>query len=693
MAAKTQNFPNSTKQTHNSPKFRLLFLLIACFIGPSLASAATYYLDAVNGNNDNPGTSVQPWQTLSKAQSTVTGGDTVIVRNGSYGGYHEAGYNEATVDIRTDWLVYQAEDGHTPELTNIILDNQNGVYDVYLRFNGFKVRPSNDISKVINVRGSRYIDFLNCSIIGRGAKSTGCGIYIWGNSTDITIDNCSLYGDLDDSRFGGFTNAIYAFGGVDLTITDNEIRQMSGYGIAANCKDSTIARNHIHKIGGDGIYIGNGNGPLLIEDNIVHDLYIYRPTLSETPTATTWSADGKTMYNPNATWGTDEPIDCEDIMEIHLISGTNIRTGSSTGDYENRIEEVVSPTEVRFKNSIKGDPDGVTPSNVDYHLIVQTHGDLMQFAGETSNVTIRGNQFYDCYGQILWIQPRKYNNPPKDIGGHNFLVENNLCWNSYTDSQEEYCGTVCFEHIDGLTVRNNTFIGRLRFYQIGDANLYNNIVGYVQIGGSTAFTEHDYNIFCHGTFSDHSIGSNTTFLFPGNSWDRWRDPAFTSIFADYDNGNFRHASVASLGVGHGDPANYSAADILGVSRSIPPDAGCYEYGDTPSQPLISVSDQSVTEADSGTTDAVFTVSLSAAGDEIVTVNYATASGTATTADSDYTAVSGTLSFPVGTTERTITVSVNGDTNIESDETFYLNLSDPVNAPIALVVWPSLICVF
>jgi len=60
-------------------------------------------------------------------------------------------------------------------------------------------------------------------------------------------------------------------------------------------------------------------------------------------------------------------------------------------------------------------------------------------------------------------------------------------------------------------------------------------------------------------------------------------------------------------------------------------------------PALSVSDASVSEGNSGTTALTFTVGLSAASGQTVTVNYATADGTAL-ANIDYTAASGTLTF-------------------------------------------------
>src|SRR5690606_5822117 len=80
-------------------------------------------------------------------------------------------------------------------------------------------------------------------------------------------------------------------------------------------------------------------------------------------------------------------------------------------------------------------------------------------------------------------------------------------------------------------------------------------------------------------------------------------------------------------------------------------------------------------------NATFTVTLSAASGQTVTVNYATADGTATQ-PADYTSTSGTLTFTPGSTTQTITVPVIGEAVPEADETFFVNLSGASNATIS-----------
>jgi Calx-beta domain len=90
------------------------------------------------------------------------------------------------------------------------------------------------------------------------------------------------------------------------------------------------------------------------------------------------------------------------------------------------------------------------------------------------------------------------------------------------------------------------------------------------------------------------------------------------------------------------------------------------------EPRLTIGDGVATEGNSGTTLMTFTVTLSAAQGEAVTVSYATANGTAI-AGEDYLAALDTLTFAPGETTKTFTVEVLGDATGELDETFFVNL--------------------
>ena len=101
------------------------------------------------------------------------------------------------------------------------------------------------------------------------------------------------------------------------------------------------------------------------------------------------------------------------------------------------------------------------------------------------------------------------------------------------------------------------------------------------------------------------------------------------------------------------------------------------------QPSITIGNASCVEGSSGTTTMTFQLTLSGAlsGNMVAKMDYSTVDGSAV-AGSDYQSTSGTLTFPYGQNTTTLTVPVNGDTQIEPDETFSLVLSNPIRCTIA-----------
>lgn len=90
---------------------------------------------------------------------------------------------------------------------------------------------------------------------------------------------------------------------------------------------------------------------------------------------------------------------------------------------------------------------------------------------------------------------------------------------------------------------------------------------------------------------------------------------------------------------------------------------------------------SLNEGNSGTTAFPFTVNLSSTYSLPVTVNYQTADGTATVANNDFQAATGSITIPVGSTSGTITVNVVGDSQVEPNETFTVSLTGATNGTI------------
>ena len=136
------------------------------------------------------------------------------------------------------------------------------------------------------------------------------------------------------------------------------------------------------------------------------------------------------------------------------------------------------------------------------------------------------------------------------------------------------------------------------------------------------------------------------------------------------NGDTVDETDETFNVNLSNPVNATLSNSQGVSFIFDDDG-----------PALSVNDVSVTEGNGGVTDATFTVSLSAASPQSVSVGFSTADGTAVFNQDYQRRINGSLTIPAGATSGTIVVRVIGDTTIEPDETFTLNLSTPQRATL------------
>ncbi|MEQ1538552.1 MAG: peroxidase family protein [Sphingorhabdus sp.] len=138
-----------------------------------------------------------------------------------------------------------------------------------------------------------------------------------------------------------------------------------------------------------------------------------------------------------------------------------------------------------------------------------------------------------------------------------------------------------------------------------------------------------------------------------------------------------------------DDALYEAtAETLSVSLSnvagatVAAASATGTINDNEALPTLSVSGATVVEGNAGTTNMVFTVTLSGASASAITVDYAAADGTATLANNDFQSLAGSLTFnPGDPLTQTVTVAINGDIQLEANETVALGLSNAIGAAI------------
>lgn len=120
-------------------------------------------------------------------------------------------------------------------------------------------------------------------------------------------------------------------------------------------------------------------------------------------------------------------------------------------------------------------------------------------------------------------------------------------------------------------------------------------------------------------------------------------------------------------------------NVTGAALADGTATGLIKDDDTP--PSLRINDVTLTEGDTGTSEAVFTIRLSKAWSQAVIFDYATLGNTAL-AGSDFVATSGSLTFAPGQTVKTVSVDILGDYVREGTERFTLELGNVVGATVS-----------
>jgi Calx-beta domain/RTX calcium-binding nonapeptide repeat (4 copies) len=283
-----------------------------------------------------------------------------------------------------------------------------------------------------------------------------------------------------------------------------------------------------------------------------------------------------------------------------------------------------------------------------------------------------------------------------------------------TGGTMEYCDVIGRNSLDAVDINSNGHVGEgdnttIRFCDISNAE------NGIWLEGQNALIEGNYIHFLQNNMGvppniahidgiqvpGTNIGAVplTSGIIRGNTIDM-TSFASTSAFISLDASNVEisnnHLSggaytVYFLGNGHGnlvsnntiDSFAYGYIDVDPGTTTVSGNIGATGLpfpGQDPGGAIagsVSISDAMILEGDSGTHSIVFTVNRSG-GTDAFDVSFATSDGSATTDDGDYVATLGTLHFGAGQTTQTITVAVTGDTKVEPNETFNLNLSNPTN---------------
>jgi len=235
--------------------------------------------------------------------------------------------------------------------------------------------------------------------------------------------------------------------------------------------------------------------------------------------------------------------------------------------------------------------------------------------------------------------------------------------------------------IDYLRTGDTSFIKSAK--QFGDFVLQDD-KGVIQLGSIQGSKWNDANANGIWDGGEQALAGSTIYIdsFTNGQLDPWEISTVTNADGQYTFSNLGPGEYAILEVNQKGWIQTFPTTPYALNLKAGEKLTGINFGNYFQLPKINLSPNSQTIVEGLTTpqNASYTVTLSQASNQTVSVNYATANGTATAA-SDYTATIGTLTFAPGVTSQVINIPILNDSLNEADETFTLALSSPTNAAL------------
>ncbi|MEX0744444.1 MAG: right-handed parallel beta-helix repeat-containing protein [Phycisphaeraceae bacterium] len=580
---------------------RSIVLLWVLLLFTTPLSAATYYLDAIDGDDDaGDGSAASPWASMERVFQAVEPGDTVLLRPGRYGSV--AFGEDAGVGSDAGHVTYKADpDTTTPRpdtwyedgLPRPDADNPDGQvifdlisFDLYSEDVDAETKTGTPTGHYITIEGFNVVDGnINFKSYVSDVVVRDCNVFgQWGDySTDITSTGLNLY-------------RAYYWGSNyrNILLEDNYVTHCRGGVILlGNFHNVTVRGNHFEHFASTAIGVNGEMDNVLIEGNHAHGQVVRADTKKHTTT----------VAAPDA-GAAGRRFTIADDIRFHDYATI---TDADTGDAELRVVTEYD-SQTRRLTLDEPLPFDLAPGD-EVVLWDGTHGSGV--AVRSSNFTLRGNRIHNL-GGTRGI----YFYTPGDAGYHDVVIENNLIYatlNQYTVDLNRGLGDRC-------VIRNNTFVGRVHpnFHRNGDTNLLygfglfraaaapdadassivvaNNLI----VGTGSApqgATVKNNIVYASSDFEQDDDGPNAGNRVyhdadgPGRAarpfhgsgrffvgGEQFEELAFQQQHGENFNAAFRLVESAAA-VGAADPEHATPTDITGQPRDDAPDVGAHEYRD------------------------------------------------------------------------------------------------------------------
>ncbi|MEX2188887.1 MAG: right-handed parallel beta-helix repeat-containing protein [Pirellulales bacterium] len=320
--------------------------LVECLERRDLLAGDHFYVSPT-GSNSAAGTAEAPWLTLQKAANTVSAGDTVTVRSGTY-----VGFDLRTDGTASDPITFSAEPGAVINQRNAQTpDGINLEGADYITIEGFTLigLPRAGIRAVVNhhvtIRNNR------ADQNGRWGIFTGFSddLLIENNETSRSVEEHGIYASNSGDRPVVRGNTIWGNHGNGIHLNGDESQGGDGIISGALIENNVIYDNGLG--GGSGIN-GDGLQSSVIRNNLLYDNH----------------ASGISLYQIDAAEGAKNNL----IVNNTIVQASNGRwalniQGPSTG---NRVYNNILYNYHSFRGSIDIDPDALAGFASDYNVVM-----------------------------------------------------------------------------------------------------------------------------------------------------------------------------------------------------------------------------------------------------------------------------------------------------------------------------------
>lgn len=224
---------------------RLKQAISACVLASALllavpAYSATYYV-ATSGNNSNPGTSSQPWRTVSHAVSKMVAGDTTYVRGGTYNEsgivFRRSGTKSAPIKLLNapgQFPIINCSSNSANKVNSVLFQNSSGYKNAigWINLEGFEIR---------NCYNGLWLFNVHDSVIRRNWIHHSASQGILGNGTRILLERNRINrnGPIATNPSSILQHGIY-LNGTAITVSNNLIYDNLAYGITMNGSSTSV---------------------------------------------------------------------------------------------------------------------------------------------------------------------------------------------------------------------------------------------------------------------------------------------------------------------------------------------------------------------------------------------------------------------------------------------------------------------